>query len=194
MSMKRVCYSTLSSSPLDLPFDLKYEAAQSSHEPSCSDILRKSKMQRQQQLADTTTHIDQEIKARRQDSVRMAAGFLRLGFLAALIFAPRWPDWQMTSLFTRGFRVAGLEASSNVYPRFASSAPGSVHLLLDPLEADAWNTSLSGDNRGSQLDTSVWQTARDEVKRQIPPKPATKEQVDARFGRAGHSQAWHIAK
>ena len=100
-----------------------------------------------------------EIVNRMASSVKVAAGTLKLGLLTVLTLILRWPDWQMTSLFTRGFSVAGLVLPSNICPKTsqleASPAHGSVDHTLDPKEADDWNQKVAGDLRGSELDTSV---------------------------------------
>ena len=75
--------------PMDLPLVFKYAAERSFHEPSGWDILRKQKMHQLQQLADSTEHIDKDIKTRMQESVWVAAVSLRLGFFTALTFLLR---------------------------------------------------------------------------------------------------------
>ena len=64
--------------------------------------------------------------------VLVAAGSLRLGLLTVLLFVIRWPDLQITSLFARGFRVAGMVEPSNVYPRVATGPAGSIEEIMDP--------------------------------------------------------------
>ena len=108
--------------------------------------------------------MDAEIVSRLASSVKVTADTLRLSPLTVPTLILRWPDWQMTSLFARGFRVAGMIEPSNVYVLITSvqtsPSQGSVHLLLDPKEADDWNLKVAGSLRGTELDTSVWQTAQ----------------------------------
>ena len=115
--------------------------------------------------------------------VKIAARSLKLGFLTTLIFILRWPDWQITSLFARGFKVAGLVEPSNVYPSITTAAAGSLESLLDPEDADKWNCSLKGDLRPSELDGSIYDTASEQSDRGILSKAMTKEEVDKLFGK-----------
>ena len=108
--------------------------------------------------------MDAKIVSRMASPVKVAAGSLKLGFLTVLALILRWPDWQMTSLFPRGFRVAGMIEPTNIYSKHVhvqtSSAQGSVPLVLDPKETIDWHVKVAGDLRGSEQDTSVWQTAQ----------------------------------
>ena len=40
---------------------------------------------------------------------------MRLGLLMCLTILLRWPDWHMTTLYVKGFQVAGDIPLSNVY-------------------------------------------------------------------------------
>ena len=59
-------------------------------------------------LANELQPIERKIQDCICSSARVASGSLRLAFLTALTFILRWPDWQLTSLFARGFKVSGL--------------------------------------------------------------------------------------
>ena len=72
-------------------------------------------------------------------SVKVAAGKARFGFLTVLMFVLSWPDWQLTSLYTRGFKVAGLVEPSNIYPKVDCKGESTLHHLLEFDEADTWN-------------------------------------------------------
>ena len=113
--------------------------------------------------------------------VKVASSTIRVGFLSALIHLVRWPDWQLPVLFTRGFKVAGDIAPSNVYPRVVSAAVESEYSLLDPTEADNWNQNLAKDLRPSDLDDEVYKTAEEQSGRGLLSKPMTKAHVDLFF-------------
>ena len=81
--------------------------------------------------------MDNEIWERTSPEIRIAAGSVKLGLLTTLMFILRWPDWQITALFTRGFKVAGMVEPSNVYPRISTGPGGSIEEILDPDDADA---------------------------------------------------------
>ena len=68
---------------------------------------------------------------------------MRLGLLTALTFILRWSDWQLTSLFTRGFKVSGIIEPSNVYPRIAPAAVESLDSILNVDDADKWNSLIA---------------------------------------------------
>ena len=99
--------------------------------------------------------------------VKVAAGTARLGLLTILSLILRWPDWQMTSLYTRGFRVAGIVEPSNIYPSIDSKNDGTLHDLLDIDTADAWSTKLSLDNKAYDHDKAIWDTAKEQLKRHL---------------------------
>ena len=92
--------------------------------------------------------MDMDIVGRVASSVKVAAGTLKLGLLTVLTLILRWPDCQMTSLFTRCFSVARLVEPLNLYPKTAqietSPGHGSVDHLLDPKDADEWNQKVAG--------------------------------------------------
>ena len=104
--------------------------------------------QRLEESAETSEYLDKAIWERMSDSVKVAAANARLGLLTVLTFILRWPDWQMTTLYTKGFKVAGIVEPSNIYPFAKSKAEISLTQLLDTEDADAWNTKLSNDNKG----------------------------------------------
>ena len=47
--------------------------------------------------------------------VHKVAGTMCLGLLCALIHLIRWPDWQLPSLFVKGFNVVDEIAAANIY-------------------------------------------------------------------------------
>ena len=53
----------------------------------------------------------------------------------------------MTTLHTKGFKVAGIVEPSNIYSIAKSKAEISLAALLDVEDADAWDTKLSNDNK-----------------------------------------------
>ena len=109
--------------PPNIPIDLQFAARIISRHPLGSNKMRGSKLRRLRQLAERTKSMDTEIVNRMVSSVKIAAGTLKLGLLAVPTLILRWPDWQMTSLFTRGFRVAGMVEPSNVYPKTSMYKP-----------------------------------------------------------------------
>ena len=173
--------------PTDIPIDMQFAARISSEDPSGADRMRAMKLTRLLQLVARTKSMDKDIVSRMASSVKVAAGTLKLGQLTVLTLILRWPDWQMTSLFTRGFSVADLVEPSNIYPKTAqietSPGHGSVDHLLDPKEADKWNQKVSRDLKGSELDTSVRQTAQTQSLAKLLSKPLTKKEVDKIFGK-----------
>ena len=100
-----------------------------------------------------------------------------------MIFSLRWPDWQLTSVFTRGFKVAGMAEPSNVYPRIAPGPGGSIEEFLEPEDADAWNCRLEHDLRPCEFDGSVFDTTWEQSIRGLLSKPMARQDVDARFGK-----------
>ena len=110
--------------PPDIPLDVKFAAVRSSEDCRGTALLRGKHMLKLVQLANMLLPWERMIQARICSSVKVASGSLRLAFITALTFLIRWPDWQLTSLMTRGFRVAGLIEPSNVYPRIAPAAVG----------------------------------------------------------------------
>ena len=93
-------------------------------------------------------------------SVRVVAGKARLGLLTVLMFILRWPDWQLTSLYTRGFKVAGLVEPSNIYSKVQCKGEGRLHELLDTDWADEWNSKLESDTKAFDHDADVWDTSQ----------------------------------
>ena len=75
------------------------------------------KAQRLTQLAETKEELDQNIWSRMSTTVKIVAGKACLGLLTVLMSVLRGPDWQLTSLYTRGSKVAGLVEPSNIYPK-----------------------------------------------------------------------------
>ena len=108
--------------------------------------------------------------------VKVAAGSLKLRLLTTLLFVARWPDWQNTSLFTRVCRLAGMVEPSNVYPRIAACPGGILENLLDPNDADEWNTRLQHNLRPCELDGSMFVTAMGESQRVLLSTPMSKQQ------------------
>ena len=78
-------------------------------------MKRLHKAQRLAELAEKSKQLDTIIWDRMSTSVKVAAGKARLGFLTVPMFVMRWPDWQLTSLYARGFRVSGPVDPSNIY-------------------------------------------------------------------------------
>ena len=134
-------------------------------------------------LADKAEYLDEQIWKRTPSSVKVVAGKARLGLLTVLAFIFRWPDWQMTSLYTRGFRVAGIVEPSNMYPGIDTKTEGTLHDLLDEENADVWNSKLSSDNNVYDHDKAVWFTAKEQLVRELCPGPFIKAQVDSIFGK-----------
>ena len=100
-------------------------------------------------------------------SVRVAAGKARLGFLTVPMFVILWPDWQLTSLYTRGFKVAGLVEPSNIYPKVDCKGESALHHLLEFGEAETWNLTLAEDTKAFDHDKDVWDTCQDQRKRHL---------------------------
>ena len=57
------------------------------------------------------------MKDRMGPEVHKVAGSMRFGRLCALIHLNRWPDWQLPSLFVKGFKVVDEIAATNIYRR-----------------------------------------------------------------------------
>ena len=100
--------------PPDLPLDLQFAANASVPDITSVRALRLRKAQRLSELAEKANVIDKKIWSRMHKDVKVPAGSVRLGFITVLTLLLRWPDWQMTSLYTRGFRVAGIIEPSNI--------------------------------------------------------------------------------
>ena len=79
--------------------------------------------------------------------------------------------------------MAGLVEPSNVYPRITEAPAGSLESLLDPENADAWNTSLATDDRPSELDGSIYDTAQEQIAKGLLSQQMSKEDMDQKFGK-----------
>ena len=169
--------------PPDLPLDLQFASNASIPDITSVRALRMQKAQRLSELADKADAIDTNIWNRMPKDVKVSAGTARLGFITVLTLLLRWPDWQMTSLYTRGFRVAGIVEPSNIYPSIDSTNEGTLHDLLQSDQADAWNQKLSDDTKAYDHDKAVWDTAKDQLKRHLLSGPMTKQDLDKIFGK-----------
>ena len=89
----------------------------------------------------------------------------------------------MTTLYTKGFKVAGIVEPSNIYPKAKSKAEISLITLLDIDDTDAWNTKLSLDNRPFDHDSEVYDTAQDQLQRNLLSEALTKQDLDNIFGK-----------
>ena len=87
----------------------------------------------------------------------------------------------MTTLYTKGFKVAGIVEHSNIYPKAKSKAEISLITLLDIDDADAWNTKLSLDDRPFNHDSEVCDTAQDQLQRNLLSEALTKQDLDNIF-------------
>ena len=67
---------------------------------------------------------------------------------------------------------------SNVYPRISEAPSGSLESLLDPEDADAWNNSLAADDRPSELDGSIYDTAQEQIAKGVLSQQMSKEDMD----------------
>ena len=72
---------------------------------------------------------------------------------------------------------------SNIYPMAKSKAEMSFETLLDTDDADAWNTKLSLDNRPFDHDSKVYDTAQDQLHRNLLSEALTKEGLDEIFSK-----------
>ena len=120
----------------DLPLDLQFAASSSIPDFTTVRHHRLAKAPRISELADKTESLDKRTWEIIPNSVKFAAGKARLGLLTLLTFILRWPDWQMTFLYTRGFWVAGIIEPSNIYPLAKSKAEMCPTRLLEKEEAD----------------------------------------------------------
>ena len=91
-------------SPPNLPMDLKLASETSIVDVHAARMHCMEKAKRLAQLAEKAESHDQQIWDRMSESVRVVAGKARLGLLTVLMFILRWPDWQLTSLHTRGLK------------------------------------------------------------------------------------------
>ena len=83
-----MCYSAFTK-PVDIPLDLQFAAGRSAMDPRAADANRWKKMQRLEKLAERAKPLDEEIRSRMADSVKIAAASLNLGFLTILTFIAR---------------------------------------------------------------------------------------------------------
>ena len=134
------------------------------------------------ELAERSEHLDKAIGERMSGFVKVAAATARLGLLTVLTFLLRWPAWQITSLYTRGFSVAGFVEPSNIYPDARPNGPCTLHDLLDETDADTSNCRLDADIKPFDHDQDVWDTARDQSDRHLLSEVLTKQDVDSIFG------------
>ncbi len=172
-------------SPPELPADLRFAAAKSAEDPPQADRDRAAAMSRLHQLAEECAPLDQEFQERQSPAVARAAAPLRLGFITVLLFLLRWPDWAITSLFVRGFKVTGIVDLSNVYPSVAPAAWTDEVDLLDPGNADAWNCKIAGDTKKSEYDQAICDTAVKQRDARLLSHFMTKAQMDSFFGGPG---------
>ena len=168
--------------PPELPLDLKFAAAASALRPTETNLFRGRQMHRIHEMAARCSDMDEEIRSRLAPEVSIAAATMNLGFLTALTFLLRWPDWQLSTLFTRGFRVVGLVEPSNVYPRVTPNAVESLASLLDPEEADKWNCKVQARSLRSDLDSDIFEAAQEQVGRGLLSPAKSKRQIDKIFG------------
>ena len=116
-------------SPPNLPMDLTFAAETSLTDVQVAGMKRMRNAQQLLKLAEKAENLDHQIWSRMSSSVKVVAGKARLGLLTVLMFILRWPDWQLTSLYTRGFKVAGLVEPSNIYPTVDCKGEGTLHEL-----------------------------------------------------------------
>ena len=152
-------------SPPNLPMDLKFASETTVADVQAARMQRMKTVQRLAELAEKAECLDQQIWGRMSASVRVVAGKARLGLLTVLMFVLRWPDWQLTSLYTRGFEVAGLVEPSNIYPKVECKGEGTLHELLETDWADDWNSKLESDTKAFDHATDVWDTPQDQKRR-----------------------------
>ena len=124
--------------------DLTFAAESRVTDVQAARMKRMAKAQRLFKMAEKAENLDHQIWNRMSSSVKVVAGKARLGLLTVLMFILRWPDWQLTSLYTRGFKVAGLVEPSNIYPKVECKGEVTLHELLDTDWADEWNSFQIG--------------------------------------------------
>ena len=90
-------------SPPNLQMNFKFASETSVADVNAARMQRMKKAQRLAELAEKAESLDQQIWDRMSASVRVVAGKARFSLLTVLMFVLRWPDWQLTSLYTRGF-------------------------------------------------------------------------------------------
>ena len=72
--------------PVNIPLDLQFAAQKSAGDPRVTDASRWKKMQRLAALAEKAKPLDEAIRSRMSDSVKIAAASLNLGLLTILTF------------------------------------------------------------------------------------------------------------
>ena len=117
--------------PTHLLLDLQYGSLESAERIQLLRSKRIKRARRLEYLAERSDMLDKAILDRMSDLVNVAAANARLGLLTVLIFLLRWPDWQMTTLYTRGFKAAGIVDPSNLYPLARPKAETSLHQRLE---------------------------------------------------------------
>ena len=167
----------------NLPLDVQYASLMSTENIQQSRVKRMKRDHRLKELADISEHLDKAIWQRMSDSVNVAAATACLGLLSVLTFLLRWPDWQMTTLYTKVFKVAGIVEPFNIYPLAKPKAEISLTRMLETEGADVWNTKLNNDNKYLDYDTDVYDTAQDQLDRRLLSEALTKEHIDYIFGR-----------
>ena len=75
--------------PVNIPLDLQFAAQRSAVDPQATDAGRWKKMQRLTRLAERAKPLDEEIRSRMTDSVKIAAASLNFGLLTILTFIAR---------------------------------------------------------------------------------------------------------
>ena len=147
------------------------------------ELKRMQKAQIRAEFAEKTKDLDSQFLNRMSDSVKVVAWKARPGLLTVLMFVLRWPDWQLTFSYTRGFKGAGLVEPFDIYPKVECKGKGTLHDLLETDWADEWNSKLEMDTKAFDHDTDVWDTSHDQRKRQLLSGAMTKKQIDTVFGK-----------
>lgn len=129
--------------PPDIRLDLQFTAKRCVQSRSDTRQARYQARLRLEELVAGCEPYEERIRAGMKAQARDVSATLKLAFFHCLSLLLRWPDWSMTSLFTRGFKVAGKIEASNVYPTTACPVQGYEHDLTDNAEADLWNEALS---------------------------------------------------
>ena len=115
--------------PKHLPLDLQYASLESAECIQISRSKRMNRAQRLEELIERSEIWDKAILDRMSDSVKVTAANTRLGLLTVLAFILRWPDWQMTRLYTKGVKVAGIVGPSIINPCQIQSGDFPDHTL-----------------------------------------------------------------
>jgi len=168
--------------PPDLPLDLQF-ASRQAIAPRDARRWRQSQWGHIQALAAECTPLDAELQERMPPTVKHVAGSLRLGFVCVLIHLLRWPDWQLPSLFIRGYHISGEVEASNIYPDIEASPELLFADISDPADADAWNESLARDLLPREYDEQIFRTACEQRDSGLLSGFLSKQQMDAKFGK-----------